>query len=310
MDRIPKIWKVRLVFGLLCLIWGTTWMAIRVLVHDVPPLRAAALRFVIGVAVLGPLIWMRRPAIPHKPGEWRVIVLLGLTIQALPFGLLFWAEQYVTSAMTAVLYSSAPLIVALLTPWMTGRSVPRAALYSLLVAIGGIAFLFQVDLRATPQTLAGGLMIMVAVLSSAFSVVLAKRELAGVDTAVSTIVQLFIGAGLLFAASAVIESTRSSDWSRSSVLALIFLGVFGSAVAFVSYYWLLNHIPAYKASTINLVVPFVSMLEGSLILRELITLPMFIASVVVLGAVAFALLAPPDHPTELRLSGTGDHDRL
>jgi drug/metabolite transporter (DMT)-like permease len=310
MDRIPKIWKVRLVFGLLCLIWGTTWMAIRVLVHEVPPLRAAALRFVIGVAVLGPLIWIRRAAMPRKRGEWRVIVLLGLTIQALPFGLLFWAEQYVTSAMTAVLYSSAPLIVALLTPWMTGRSVPRAALYSLLVAIGGIAFLFQVDLRATPQTLAGGLMIMVAVLSSAFSVVLAKRELAGVDPAISTIVQLLIGAGLLFAASAVIESTRSSDWSRSSVLALIFLGVFGSAVAFVSYYWLLNHIPAYKASTINLVVPFVSMLEASLILRELITLPMFVASVVVLGAVAFALLAPPDHPTELRLSGTGDHDRL
>jgi drug/metabolite transporter (DMT)-like permease len=184
---------------------------------------------------------------------------------------------------------------------MTGKVVPRTAVYSLLVASGGIAYLFQVDLLATASTLVGGLMILGAVFSSAFSVVYAKRETMGVDPAVSTTLQLSIGSLLLFAASWMFERDQTSNWTMPALLALIFLSVFGSAVAFVSYYWLLRHIPAYKASTISLVVPFVAILEGSLLLREVITLHMFTASVVVLGAVALTLRAESDEPTELKL---------
>jgi drug/metabolite transporter (DMT)-like permease len=301
-NQLTSAIGVRFAYGLLCAIWGTTWLAIRVLVHDVPPLRAAALRFAIGAIVLVPFLLARRPRMPHGRREWRAILLLGFSMQALPFGLLFWAEQYVTSSMTAVLYSSAPLMVALLTPWMTGRSVPRTALYSLLVAMGGIAFLFQVDLRATPGTLLGGLMILGAVLSSAFSVVFAKREVSAVDPAVSTVVQLGIGSVLLFVGSVVLEGERASNWTTESLLALGFLGIFGSAIAFVAYYWLLRHVPAYKASTISLVVPFVAILEGSYLLKELITVHMFVASLIVLGAVAFTLRAESDEHTELKLT--------
>src|SRR5678815_2144046 len=116
--------RVRLAYALLCGIWGTTWLAIRVLVHEVPPLRAAAVRFIIGAALLALIIAIRRPGPPPTRREWRAILLLSCTMMALPFGLLFWAEQYVTSSMTAVLYSAAPLSVALLTPIMTGKVVP------------------------------------------------------------------------------------------------------------------------------------------------------------------------------------------
>src|SRR5262245_40497259 len=294
--------KVRLVYLLLCGIWGSTWMAIRVLVHDVPPLRAAALRFAIGAAVLTPFLLVRKPTRIRTARDWRAMLLLGFTMQALPFGLLFWAEQYVTSSMTAVLYSSAPLMVALLTPWMTGKSVPRGALASLLVATGGIAFLFQLDLRTTPKTLIGGLMVLGAVFSSAFSSVFAKRETSTIDPAVATTAQLVIGSVLLFAGSAVLEVGKVSDWTSGAVPALLFLSVFGSAVAFVSYYWLLRHLPAYKAATISLVVPFVAIMEGSFLLREPITFHMLVASAVVLGAVAFTLRAQSDEPVKLKLA--------
>jgi drug/metabolite transporter (DMT)-like permease len=297
----PKV-RVRLAYATLCLIWGTTWLAIRVLVQEVPPLRAAAIRFVLGVLILTPLLLWRRPAMPKTNREWRALAILGVTIQALQFGFLFWAEQFVSSSMTAVIFSATPLTVALLTPWMTGKSVPRAALMSLLVAMGGIAYLFQIDLIATPQTFLGGLLVLGAVLSSAFSSVFAKRETVGIDPAIATVVQLVIGAVLLFALSAIVEAGKPSNWTAQSVGALVFLSVFGSAVAFVVYFWLLKHIPAYKASTIALVVPFIAILEGAFILRELITLHMFIASVVVLGAVGVALFAQSDKPAELKLS--------
>jgi drug/metabolite transporter (DMT)-like permease len=295
--------RVRLVYGGLCLIWGTTWLAIRVLVQEVPPLRAAAIRFVIGAFVLAPLVLWRRPALPHSRREWRALFILGITAQAMQFGLLFWAEQFVSSSMTAVIFSATPLTVALLTPWLTGKSVPRGAILSLLVAMGGIAYLFQIDLRATPQTFTGGLLILGAVLSSAFTSVFAKKEVSGVDPSLATGVQLMVGAAILSTLSAAVESGKSSEWTTRSIGALLFLAVFGSAIAYAGYYWLLRHVPAYKASTIALVVPFIAILEGALILREMITLHMFTASVVVLGAVAVALFARSDEPAELRLSG-------
>jgi drug/metabolite transporter (DMT)-like permease len=292
--------RVRLAYLTLCAIWGSTWLAIRVLVQEVPPLRSAAIRFIVGALVLAPLLLWRRPALPRTNREWRALLVLGVTAQALQFGLLFWAEQFVTSSMTAVLYSAGPLTVALLTPWMTGKSVPRNAIISLLVAVGGIAFLFHVDLRATPQTMIGGLLILGAVLSSSYSSVFAKRETTTIDPAIATLGQLLVGSALLFTVSAFVEADKPSHWTTQSIAALLFLSVFGSAVAFVLYYWMLRYMPAYKASTIALVVPFVAILEGSLLLQELITIQMLIASVVVLGAVAFTLRAQAETPVSLR----------
>jgi drug/metabolite transporter (DMT)-like permease len=291
--------RVRMAYVTLCAIWGSTWLAIRVLVQEVPPLRGAAIRFVVGSLVLTPLLLWRRPALPKTKREWWALLVLGVTAQALQFGLLFWAEQYVTSSMTAVLYSTAPLTVALLTPWMTGKSVPRAAISSLLVAVGGIAFLFQVELRATPQTLIGGLLVLGAVLSSSYSSVFAKRETTAIDPAIATVGQLLVGSVLLFAVSGIAEGDTPSQWSTQSVAALLFLSVFGSAVAFVLWYWILRYMPAYKASTIALVVPFVAILEGSIFLQELITLHMLVASIVVLGAVALTLRAQAETPVSL-----------
>ncbi|HEV8493184.1 MAG TPA: EamA family transporter, partial [Candidatus Angelobacter sp.] len=90
----------------LCLIWGSTWLAIRVVVRDVPPLEAAALRFVVaGVLLLGMALAQKRRW-PADAAQWTALVVLSVTIMAVPYGLLFWAEQHVTSSMSAVLYSA------------------------------------------------------------------------------------------------------------------------------------------------------------------------------------------------------------
>jgi drug/metabolite transporter (DMT)-like permease len=100
----------------------------------------------------------------------------------------------------------------------------------------------------------------------------------------------------------VMEGHEPSRWTRSSLAALIFLATFGSAIAFAVFYWLLRHLHAYQASTINLVVPIVAIAEGALILQESITLMMMLAAAVVLGAVGFVLKAESDEPAVLNLS--------
>jgi drug/metabolite transporter (DMT)-like permease len=289
-------------FALLCAIWGSTWMAIKVVVHDVPPFRAAAERFLLAAILLALVAVAQKARLPRNSREWRAVLVLSITMMALPYGLIFWAEQHVSSSITAVLYSSSPLVAALLTPWMTGKSVPRAAILSLLVAVGGIAILFQAELVASPEMLLGGIGVLIGVVSSSWSTVYAKREAHEVDPIVSTGLQLFVGGAILAVFSLVLERGQPSEWRTSSVLALLFLAVFGSAVAFAFYYWLLRHMDAYKATTINLIVPFVAIIEGGVILHEMITPRMLVSAVIVLGSVAVALKAQRDEHSQLNLS--------
>lgn len=290
-----------LAYAALCAIWGSTWLAIRVLVHDVPPLWGAAVRF--AVAAIPMLVWMafRRPPLPRTRAAWKANLVLAVTLMTIPYGLLFWGEQHVTSSMTALLYSCMPLVVSLLTPFMIGRSVPRRAVQSMVVAVGGLAVLFYRGLAATPETLLGGLAVLAAMTFSGWSLIYARREIAGHDPVVSTGVQLVVGGHLLFLGSLLWEGNRASNWTGTAVLAILFLAIFGSAAAFALYFWLLRHMEPYQLSTIALVVPIIAIVEGWVFLGESIPPLMLLAAAVVLGAVASVLRVEEEQLQELVL---------
>lgn len=284
----------------LCLIWGSTWLAIRVSVRDVPPMEAAAIRFFLAAILL--LVWVliSKSDWPKRPRQWNAILILGFTVIAIPYGLLFWAEQYVTSSLSAVLFSALPLTVALLTPLMMHRSVPRTAVFAMLVAFGGLLVLLSTDLQLGSKAFWAGVAVLVAMSGSAWSAVYAKLHLHDVDPVVSTALQLLIGSVGLFWAMWALESHRHATWTRSAVFSLLFLATFGSAAAFAIYYWLLQHIQPYQISTINLVIPIVAVLEGSFLGHESIPLMMIAAMVLVLGSVGVILRAEAeDKPSEL-----------
>jgi drug/metabolite transporter (DMT)-like permease len=276
----------------LCLIWGTTWLAISYVVEDVPPLRAAAIRFLIaGVLLLGAARLQKRRW-PRGERQWRAIGVLSVTIMAVPYGLVFWAEQYVTSSMAAVLYSAIPLVVALLTPAMMGRTVPRSAVFALVIGFGGFLFLFWgADLRTSRLALWGSAGLIAAMMLSAWSIVYAKKRLQEVDSVVATGLQLLFGSVVLFWGTWVFEARRHAHWTRTSILALAFLTVVGSCVAFVIYFWLLKRMQPYQLSTTSLVVPLIAVLVGGLIRGEQIRLMMLIAMAVVLASVGSVLRA-------------------
>lgn len=106
--------KHYIAYALICLIWGSTWGAIRLLVRDVPPLRAAAVRFIVAGLLLLLIALARRVQLSLPARQWRALIVLGFAMMGLPYGLLFWAEYRISSSMTAILYSSCPLFVALL----------------------------------------------------------------------------------------------------------------------------------------------------------------------------------------------------
>jgi putative membrane protein PagO len=275
----------------LCLIWGSTWMGVHILVHYVPPFLAAGLRFSLAAALLFLWLAFRKPEWPRERRQWSAILVLGFTVITFPYALQFWAQQYVASSMTAVLFSSLPLAVALLTPLMLHHTVPRQAVFAMLVAFGGLLALLFKDLHLGTRAFWGGVAVLTSMLGSAWSAVYAKVRLRGVDPVASTAVQLLVGAlGLLWATWAL-ESHRHAVWTRSAVFALFFLAIFGSATAFAIYYWLLQHMQPYQVSTTNLVIPVVAVLEGSLFQGEPVPAMMIVAMIAVLGSVAVVLRA-------------------
>lgn len=281
----------------LCLIWGSTWLAIRLVVRDVPPLQAAALRFLAaGLLLLGMAVLQKRRW-PADGQQWNAIFVLSLSIMAVPYGLLFWAEQHVTSSMTAVLYSAMPLAVALVTPTMTHHKVPRRAVYAMVIAFGGILTLFYKNPSTSRLALIGGVAVLLSMSLSAWSVVYAKQRLHEVDSVVATGLQLLFGSVVLFWGTWALEAHRHARWTRTALVSMAFLTIFGSAAAFVIYYWLLKKLQPYQLSTISMIVPLIALLEG-LLDGEPVPLLMVAAVLVVLGSVWSVLRAEKEKDPE------------
>jgi len=288
-------------YGLICLIWGSTWGAIRLLVRDVPPIRAAAIRFFLAAIILLGIALVRAKTLSLSSRELRALLILGITMMGLPYGLLFWAEYRISSSMTAVLFSTCPLFVALFTSLMTRTHVPRRAVFAMLLGLGAMATLFYTELSVSRYLLLGGGAVIGAVISSSWASVFAKHEIGNVSPLLGTAVQFCVGAVVLCIASLMAERGRPSDWNSTSIFALAFLTIFGSVITFSVYYWLLRRMHPYQLSTINLVVPIVAMAEGALLLRERLPVLMIVAAVLVLSSVATVLRAENESQLTLRV---------
>jgi drug/metabolite transporter (DMT)-like permease len=289
----PAPFTRRQLFGYLtlCMIWGSTWLAIREVVSFVPPLEAAGLRFLAAGFLLVGLAWLQKRKWPRGERQWNAILVLSLTMMAIPFGLVFWAEQHIVSSMTAILYSASPLVVSLLTPIFLHRKVPRSAVFAMVVAFGGIAALIYTEVSVTRSTLLGGTGVFVAMLISACSTVYAKTRLHDIDPMIATGLQLLFGSIPLLCGTWAFEAHRQAVWNAPALASLAFLTVFGSCVAFVVYYWLLKTMQPYQLTSTGLLVPIVAVLEGALLKREPVPWMMVGVIVVVLVCVGSALRA-------------------
>jgi drug/metabolite transporter (DMT)-like permease len=292
-------------YVVICLIWGSTWLAIRVTVHDIPPFAASGIRFLLAGIVLLSLARGQRRQWPQGEDQWKAILVLSLTMMAIPFGLVFWAEQYVFSSMAAILYSASPLVISLFTSIFMHQKVPRRAVLAMVVAFGGIVALLYTEPSTSRRALLGYGALLLGMTLSAWSAVYAKERLHHVDPVISTGLQLFLGSIALGWATWALESHRHAAWTRSAVIALAFLTVVGSCVAFVVYYWLLKHMQPYQLGTANLVIPVIAVLEGWL-RGEAMRWMMMLVIVLILVSVATALRAEASAGSEIEVLGLRD----
>ncbi len=292
--------RIVLAMVVMSIVWGSTWMAIRVLVIAVPPMHSAALRFLLAAVILLPFIQFKKLPWPTGRGL-RATFILSLSMIAIPSALTFWSEQRLSSGLTALIFGAMPLMTAVLTPIMAGRSVPRTAWQAMIVGLGGMGLVLSGAISTSLWQAVGALAVMAAVALYAGSSVYAKEALQGVHPFVSTAIQFFFGGIWLAVGSQIFERGRTSMWSTQAIIALVFLSVFASALSFTLYYWLLHHIEAYQLTSLQLIVPIIAVGEGALFMREGVPWTMIAGAVVVLGSVVFVMRAKASDEKEIAL---------
>lgn len=246
---------------LLCLLWGSTWWAIRICLEYQPPLSAAALRFVLAgaaMALVAPRL--RRHETGSAPPPW-LWLCTGLCNFAGSYGILYVAEQHVPSGIAAVLWAVFPLLMALSGVLVLGETIRPRQWLGFLLAFSGIVAVFAGDLGGQGEVPLGhALLLLGSPVVSAIGTTLVKRHGAGCSSVLLNRNGMLAGAGLLVLAALVAESPTQLQYSTSWLLATLYLAVFGTAVTFGAYFWLLRTAPASQLALISYATPVLAML--------------------------------------------------
>jgi drug/metabolite transporter (DMT)-like permease len=289
-SRAARDWRLWLALATVYLVWGSTYLAIRVMVETVPPLLGAGLRFLLAGAVLYPFLVARRgwAAVRVPAAQVGASALVGLLFLAGGTGLVTVAERDVPSGLAAVLVAAMPLVVVVLRR-LAGEPVPRATAIGVTVGFAGVAVLV---LPGNPTPGSGGLglgLILVATVSMAVASFVSSRLPVPGDTLVATALEL-LAAGVALCAAGLLTGEAGDlvleRVSGASLAAFAYLVVAGSLVAYTAYVWLLANAPVSKATTHTHVNPVVAVALGWLILSERVTLVTLAGAALVVGSVA------------------------
>ncbi len=283
--------RIFLVWLLLCAIWGSTWLAIKVGLGDLPPFWFAGVRFVIAAAVLfAGCALVGMPLRPQGKNAWRFLVLTGLQTFSVNYGLLFWGEQYISSGLAAVLQATIPMFGLFFAHfYLPAERLAWSKVGGALLGFLGVGIIFSHELHgAGTMALWGGAAIVAGAASVAYANVVIKVHGAGIPPAILAGWQMVFGLVPLLLLGAWREGNPAQfRWSVTAVGCLLYLALIGSSLAFVLSYWLVRQVAVTKSMTIALVTPIVAVALGWLVLGETLSWRTLAGSGLVLAGVGF-----------------------
>jgi drug/metabolite transporter (DMT)-like permease len=293
----PPAWKTLLAFAIIYVVWGSTYLAIRVGVREVPPFLLAGMRFVAAGAILYAWMRLKGDASPSWR-EWRSATLLAVLIFVLDYGLVFWAERRVTSGVAAVMMATIPVFMTLSEiVFLGGQRLSLRLGVALLMGIGGVVVLVSHSASFGEGAIdtAGAVALVVGAISWSIASVLTRRLTLPASKSMSSAAQMLAGGILLTLVAVALGEFRDfhpQAVSRNAWLSLVYLIVAGSIVAFTAYVWLLHHESPTKVGTYAYVNPVVAVALGYFIGGEAVGLRTLLGTLLVLVSVVVITTAP------------------
>jgi drug/metabolite transporter (DMT)-like permease len=280
-------WKIWLALGIVYVVWGSTYLAIRVMVETMPPLLSGGVRHVVAGTIIFAILLLRRGpgAFRLRPSELIGGAIVGLLLLLGGNGLVVLGEREVPSGLTALIVAVVPLCVVVLR-WMFREKVAGGTILGVVAGFVGVAILIVPEGITGRVDVVSMLMIVGAAISWSIGSFISRRLDMPHDPLASTGVQMLVGGMALLATGALAgETVQPEQFSTESVLSLGYLIIFGSVLAYTAYTWVLIHASVSRVSTYAYVNPVVAVFLGWLLLRETVDLTMIIGAAVIIVSV-------------------------
>ena len=278
------------VYVLICVIWGTTWLAIRVSLESLTPLYSASFRFLLAGLFIYLLMMMKGIKIQKDPLSTKLYILQGIFAFAIPFSLVYWAEQFVPSGLASVLFGVFPFFVALFSYlFIPGEHIGFYKVTGILFGFIGILIIFADDIGGDISLYLLGMFGVVAsgTMQAAMAVVI-KKHGHHLHSLSMNLIPMLMGAVVMLLFGLIYEDFSALRFDFTAVWTVVYLGFFGSVVTFTSYYWLMKRINIVILALMAFITPIVALIAGWLFYNEQLSLYDFIGCLFVLAGIFIA----------------------
>ena len=277
-------------------VWGTTWAAVRISLRGFPPFTGVALRFAIAAVILVVIARaMGTPLAAINSRDRRLRWLHALLTFCISYGIVFWAEQYIPSGLTSVLFATFPLIVAVMAHFaLPGERITVPIVAGTVLGFAGIAAIFSEDLDRVggDSIVFASLVMLVSPVVAAISTVAFKKWGQGIRPVSFNAVAIIYASIIMGGVAVVVERHQVIVPERWPVMAILYMSVFGTAITFPLYFWLLEHMQARQLALIGYGTPVVALVLGVVFLGETLTTRTLLGSGMVVLGVAVASHSP------------------
>lgn len=276
-----------LAFACIYLIWGSTYLAIRYAVETIPPLFVASFRHLIAGGLLFGWCWWRglRPV----RQQWFASIVLGALFFLIGHGTLHWAQQTLPSGVAAFLIATEPIFVAIILTATRRARITPTLLIGLLLGLFGVALFIGADLQTGRSEMLSSFAVLIGTASWSIGMVYSRSAPLHPDDSMAAAMSLLAGAAMLFLTGTVTGEAAEFDLALVSVrslLALGYLAIAGSLIAYSAYFWLLNRFPPTLIATHTYVNPVVALVLGWSIAGEVLTARFVFGGIVVIAGIA------------------------
>lgn len=274
-------------FAAVSLIWGATWLAIKIGLEGVPPFLGVSIRFLSAGSILLMIGIVKNRKLSISVELLKIAALIGILQFTISYGAVYWAGQYISSGLASVLFTTMPLFVALFAGiFLKNENLNPLRLFGMIVGIGGVAVIFSENIVIGEVISSKVLMVMMlSPISAALSIVITKKHIHSFNPIFLSGASMIIGGLFTLIIHFSFDTSSPVVWDVRSVSALLYLSIFGSALAFGIYFWLLQHTQAITVSLVVVVSPVIAVFLGAAILAESLSAFQIAGSVFVLGGV-------------------------
>ena len=284
--------KIILVYALACLIWGSTWMAIRLGLDSLTPFISVGLRF--SFAALFILIFMKIKGLKVQMDKLSIKLYMQMAFFSfvIPYGLVYWGEQYIPSGLASVLFAINPFFVTIFSFFMLSQEkITLYKIIGMIIGFIGIVVIFSEDITNTAAFFVWGMVaIVLSALLQGWIQVVMKKHGQYLNSFTMNFYPMLIAGVCMLILGFFTENLNYIKFDSKAILSVLYLASFGSMVVFTCWYWLLKRVNVIVLSLITFITPVIALILGIILLKEVFTVSDLIGSFLVLVGLMVATL--------------------